>query len=74
MRGLRRDQGRGKEKTKGGESLHDRRGTVSLWPGEAASNKGHVAGVYIRIAQNLPNLGLPLVSKYQDCVSFRRAI
>lgn len=47
--GLGRDQGREKEETKGGRSIHDRRGTVSIWQRDIASNKGYMAEV--RIAQ-----------------------
>lgn len=43
MRGLGRDQGRKKEEPKGRRSIHDRRRTVSIWSGEIANNKGHVA-------------------------------
>jgi hypothetical protein len=37
---------------KGGGSYHER-----MWPEDTSSNKGHMAGVQVRI---LPNLGLQL--------------
>ena len=41
----------GQEKARGG------RGTMSTWAGEAASNKGQMAGKYVTIAPNMPTLG-----------------
>lgn len=48
MKDLRRDQRRrgtkGKEMGKEG-SRHERRWSISTWPGEVTSKKGHMAGM-----------------------------
>jgi len=46
---------------------------MSAWPEETASDKRYMAGVYVRIVPNLPNLSLQLIIKHQDRVSFTQA-
>lgn len=44
---------------------HERRRTMSPWPGRTARNKGRMTGRWVRITPNLPNLCLWLVNKIQ---------
>ena len=43
---------------------------MSMWPGETASNKEYMTNMHIRIAQNVPNLGLQLVNKISGLCVF----
>lgn len=55
----------GKERRRQEKAVMRRDGpTMSIWLGEIASNEGHIAGMKVRIAQGLPNLGSQLVNKY----------